>query len=194
MKKYILSFLVLTIAISVSAQCSQSQYGTDILYRGFENKVQVTGCKGDEVLVSEDCEIEKEGDHFIVKTKSSENPVLHILSDKGDTLNSESYKLKNVPTPTLFLSGVASGGPVNGSSGLLQVKYGAGIPIKASFQVTAWVFEFNNVSIKGAGTTLSKEAKSLLKSGSKGDEIKVIVTVLAEDGISRKTGGTWTLN
>lgn len=194
MKKYIFTLLVLTIAVSVSAQCSQSQYSTDILYRGFENKVQVKGCDGAVVLVSEDCEIEQKDDHFVVKTKSSGSPVLHILSEKGDTLNSKTYQLKNLPVPTLFLSGVASGGPVNRSSGLLQVKYDNEVPLKATFQVTSWELRFANAIIKGNGMKLNAEAKSLLKAGNTGDEVTIIVTVLAEDGISRKMGGTWTLN
>jgi hypothetical protein len=100
----------------------------------------------------------------------------------------------NLPTPTVFLNGAASGENANKSSGIVQVKYGAGIPIKEVFEVKMWELRMNDADVKGKGVQLNESAKVVLRSGNRGDNVTIIVTVLGSDGIARKVTGTWTLN
>lgn len=194
MNKYILILTSLIIGLSVSGQCLQSTMNTDILYRGFKNEIDLKDCKDVADIVSDVCTVEKLDGKFIVKTGKTNNAVLHVISSSGDTLNSKVYRCLNLPSPTVFLSGSESGGYANKSSGIVQVKYGAGIPLKESFKVTAWELRMNDATVKGSGFQLNENAKLVLRSGNKGDTITIIATVMANDGISRKIGGTWTLN
>ncbi|MFZ9028482.1 MAG: hypothetical protein ACO2Z9_05660 [Crocinitomicaceae bacterium] len=194
MNKYILILTSFIIGLSVSGQCLQSTMNTDILYRGFKNKIDLKDCKDVVTIVSNECSISKQDGDFIVKTGNSNSAVLHVLSSLGDTLNSKTYRVLNLPTPTVFLSGVASGQSANKGSGIVQVKYGAGIPIKESFEVKSWELRMNDAVVKGKGVQLNENAKVVLRSGSRGDTVTIITTVVCADSIARKIGGTWTLN
>ena len=52
----------------------------------------------------------------------------------------------------------------------------------------------NDAVVKGKGVQLNESAKVVLRSGDRGDNVTIILTVLGSDGIARKVTGTWTLN
>lgn len=195
MKKYLLLILVAFHWSGSNAQCSQSASGFDILYRGFENKVQLKGCDKNAELVSDDCTITSDKESYIVKLRESlKEVVLHVVAASGDTLNSKTYKCLNLPAPTMFLGAASSGSYADRSSKLIQVKYAQDVPLKSEFRITAWELEMNDAKLKGTGFELDENARIMLRMGKKGDIITIIATVLGTDGIARKIGGTWTLN
>lgn len=196
MKELSFTALMMIVSITAMSQCNQSTMSTDILYRGFKNKIDLKDCKDVANIVSNECSISKQDGKFIVKVKTGkyESALLHVLSSSGDTLNSKTYRVLNLPTPTVFLSGAASGQNANKGSGIVQVKYGAGIPIKESFEVKSWELRMNDAVVKGKGVQLNESAKVVLRSGNRGDNVTIIVTALGSDGIARKVTGTWTLN
>lgn len=194
MNKYLIFLAITGLQMDVIGQCNQSTMSTDILYRGYKNKIDLQDC-GDVVnIVSNECSISEKDGIFIAKTGKSKSAILHVLSSSGDTLNSKTYRVLNLPTPTVFLSGASSGQSANKGSGIVQVKYGAGIPIKESFEVKSWELRMNDAVVKGKGVQLNESAKVVLRSSNKGDNITIIVTALGSDGIARKVTGTWTLN
>ena len=194
MKKLSFTALMMIVSFTAFSQCYQSRMGKDILYRGYSNRIDLLDCDDVESIVSSDCSIHKKDGDFIVKTGKSQTAVLHVLSSTGDTLNSKTYRVLNLPTPTVFLSGAASGQSANKGSGIVQVKYGAGIPIKEIFEVKSWELRMNDAVVKGKGVQLNESAKVVLRSGNRGDNVTIIVTVLGSDGIARKVTGNWTLN
>lgn len=194
MKKLSFTALLIIVSFAATSQCAQSTMNTDILYRGFKNKIDLKDCAEGVTIVSNECFISQQDGDYIVKTGKSKSAVLHVLSPTGDTLNSKTYRILNLPVPTVFLSGAISGSQANRSAGIVRVKYDAGIPIKETFEVKSWELRMNDAVVKGKGVQLNESAKVVLRSGDRGDNVTIILTVLGSDGIARKVTGTWTLN
>ncbi len=194
MKKLSLMALIIGAQFTAQSQCSQSTMNTDILYRGYNNEIDLKDCQDVANIHSDECTVEKRDGKFIVKTRSSKSAVLHLLSSSGDTINSKTYRCLNLPVPTLYFNGVASGGRSGINTSILEVKYDVGTPLKDTFKVTHWELQINGVMIEGSGFELNEDAKSVLNSSKNGEDLTIIATVIGTDGISRKIGGSWTLN
>jgi len=170
----------------------------NILYRGYPNKVEVSG-SGYETITLSGSGVSKSGKGYIVKPGKGKSAVLTVTGRNKDgsskVLKSGKFRVSNLPDPTLYWGAAKSGKKGSKSSRLLQAKYSPEIPLKANFKVIKWTCYapgLKGAPPSGAGSNLGS-AGPLINAVKPGTGISFNATVRGPDGIARQIGGSWSL-
>lgn len=122
------------------------------LYRGFKNKVQATASGFDKtelqgtgltkIKTAEGWEVVPQG-----RSNTASLKVIGINSSTGErkVLKTVTYKVRNLPKPSVYWGASDENSPVSTSNKKLFVKYPPEIPLNANFSVISW-----ECSISGA--------------------------------------------
>lgn len=166
MIKVITTLLIITSAKVLFAQ-GIVQNQLSILYRGFENKVELGSVNGDSTLrlEGENVIIEKHLNYWIVKpVQGMRSAKLFAINKSGDTLNSTEFTIRSLPKLTLFFGRFESGEKItNFQERKLMVKMPFQCMIQPQTKINNWKIEIEGDElISGNGDFLFEDAISKL--------------------------------
>ncbi len=169
----------------------------NIMYRGYNNKVEVAvnnADSSDVVVECSGCEVKKSGSGYVVNpTGRSRELYLSVLVRQKDSLiaiKKIKYRVSNLPYPELYWGGSKNGTKANIRSKKLFAKYPPDIPLNATFKVLSWELQTKNDTITGSGSNLSSTQETLKKI-TVPSTVTFTAIVMGPDGIRRKKTGTW---
>lgn len=174
---------------------------SNILYRGYENKVKiaVNDTEGQIVsLVGNNCSVQalKTPYEFIVKPGNDKtvslSVVLTIVEGQETIVSTTEYRIKLLPDPSIFWGINKSGNQASLIDTTLEVRYIYEVPLESNFRILKWTMhsEFGNASGDGADLT---NARSVLNKVDRESTISMKVYVLSPDGITRMMSANWTV-
>jgi hypothetical protein len=167
-KNILFYFIVFVVPFSALGQGIIEFNEYNILYRDYENHLQIGSLNGDSnlLLKSNDCEIRKSSVDWIVKpTSTSKTVILFVLNSDDDTLSIESFRVNNLPTPEVCLGRYKNGDKLfSRETRKLYVKFPQGCQISKDFQIQKWAMRIEGYSkeITGTGDLLSSEAMKII--------------------------------
>ncbi|MFT5858432.1 MAG: gliding motility-associated protein GldM [Flavobacteriaceae bacterium] len=171
----------------------------NMLYRGYPNKVNATASGYPETsLGASGASVSSSGDGYIVKPVGRGKTATLTVSGrtpdgKSVQLKSMSFRCSNLPNPSLYWGGTASGGKASKSQTTLFAKYPPEIPLNAKFSVVNWECQVPGAMGRppaGPGSNISA-ASNLLRAARSGSQVSFICTVVGPDGIQRKLAGAY---
>lgn len=171
----------------------------NILYRGYENHLQIGSLNGDSnlLLKSNDCEIRKSSVDWIVKpTSTSKTVSLFVLNSLNDTLLIESFRVNNLPIPEVCLGRYKNGDKLfSRETRKLYVKLPEGCQISKDFQIQKWAMRIEGYSkeITGTGDLLSSEAMKMIALAPESSKMTLTVWYISNFGQSRFSSSTFSL-
>jgi hypothetical protein len=166
MKKLLVTTLFISTLKLFFAQAVY-QNTTSILYRGFENKVELGSVKGDSTLrlEGENVIIEKHLNYWIVNpVQQYKTATLFALNKSGDTLNKTEFTIRSLPKLTLYIGKFESGEKItNFQERKLIVKMPFQCMIQPETKINNWKIEIEGEElISGNGDFLFEDAISKL--------------------------------
>lgn len=173
----------------------------NVLYKGYENKVQGVASGYDETKLSGvGVTLVKSGAGYIGRVSGSLREATITVSGysnvtkKSVSLGSFKFRVMNLPPPSLFFGAAEDGNKASKSETRLFARY-SDSPLNATFQVLSWELNVAGAPrpAKGTGNTLNADGISLLKQAKPGSTISFMTMVKGPDGISRKKSGVFTL-
>jgi hypothetical protein len=176
-----------------------SNQDINTVYRGYNNEVvfgTVDGFDGYSLEVENGSLSEAEDGSYYILVPGPKHTCTVIFNDtvNNKELNRINFQVKSLPGPSLYWGARKSGSHVHGAPRKLTSLYDAGIPLNGRFTIKSMtVFIEGKKSISCDGNNLSDTALSAIKSV-KGGKVRIIVSAVGTDGISRKVGGTWLVN
>lgn len=172
----------------------------NVLYRGYKNLVNATASGFDQTDISvTNGSKSKSGEGWIVSPGRGATANITVIgrstaTGKSSNLKTSTFRVQNLPDPSLFWGGKKSGEKANKNSSLLQAQYGPGIPLKAQFTIIGWSFQSPQANRPQTGSGGNIGAVSTIIRASKpGQQVGFVCTVRGPDGKTRKIGGTWTI-
>ncbi|NRA10583.1 MAG: hypothetical protein HRT57_01350 [Crocinitomicaceae bacterium] len=171
----------------------------NVLYRGYPNKVEISGSGYETVSLSGTASISKVGKGYIVKPGKGRSATLSVTGKNKDgtskVLKTAKYRVSNLPDPTLYWGSAKSGAKGSKGSRLLRAKYPPEIPLKADFTLVSWTCYAPGLKGKpptGSGGNIGG-AGPLINALKAGSGISFTCKVRGPDGITRQIGGGWSL-
>lgn len=169
----------------------------NVLYRGYENKVNATASGYPETQLSGDnVTISKNGTGYIVKPKSGGSATLTVSGRTPDgkvvQLKRMNFKVRNLPKPTLYWGAAEDGGKAN-SSRVLIPKFTPDIVLNAQFKVIEWTCFSSMMKgppVKGKSSDLSA-LSGIYNNAPAGSFITIQARVVGPDNIIQNINGTW---
>ena len=171
----------------------------NVLYRGYDNKVQGTasGFPSDRVTLSgSGVTLSKKGEFYIAKPGSGREATISVNGKKedGSSVNLGSFKFRvlPLPKPTIYLGQVEDGSniPANvlRASNRLFAKYPPEVPLNVKFSITKWTMNLTGAprEVSGTGGALNSQASSMLKNAKKGNTVSFMCTVKMPDGSTKR--------
>ncbi len=174
----------------------------NVLYKGYENKIEGVASGYDETKLSGNgVSLTKSGKGYIgrvsgsIKTATINISGYNNVTKKTAALGSFTFRVKNLPPPSIYFGAVADGGKASKSETRIFAKYGDEIPLTANFTVLSWEMNVAGLSrpSKGTGNVLTPEAMGQLKQAKPGANVSFMTSVKGPDGIVRKKSGAFTL-
>jgi hypothetical protein len=113
------------------------------------------------------------------------------------TLFTDTYKVKPLPDPKVFLGGKADGESVNKAVTNIQVKYGSDITLTGvTFQVSSWKLTGSGRTANGSGSDIggNAEAAAIMKNSSGGKYVTLFVTFKKPDKTVKTISSTYKVN
>jgi hypothetical protein len=174
----------------------------NVLYIGYDNKVEAVASGYDQTLVSgQGVNLIKSGNGWIGKPSPGKTATITVqgkssVTNKTVSLGSFPFRVMRLPDPSLYWGAAKDGEKGSRSETRLFAKYPPEIPLNASFTIKSWELSIPGAPgapPKGTGNTLDGAAISLLKQAKPGAVIGFMTTVVGPDGIVRKKGGAFTL-
>jgi hypothetical protein len=173
----------------------------NVLYRGYPNKVMASG-SGFETYNLSGSNVSISGNPssgYVVKPGGGSSATMSITGRNADgtssVLKKGTYRVSNMPDPTLYWGAAKSGNKGSRSSRVLIAKYPPEVPLKANFKVTKWTCYapgLKGAPPSGAGGSISA-AGALINAVPPGTGLSFTCTVVGPDGIGRQVGGSWSL-
>ena len=162
------------------------------LYRGFENNVRATASGFDKTKLSgSNVSISQSSDGWVVKpTGRSRTAILKVVGINSSTgeqkvLKTLSYKVRNLPNPSIFWGGADENSRPNRRATRLFAKYPPEIPLNVEFKVISWECGAGpGAPIKGTSNDISA-ALSLIAQAPRGTLISFRCKVKFPDGSIR---------
>lgn len=174
----------------------------NVLYRGYENKVEGVASGYEETVLSGNgVTLSKAAKGYIGRTSGSGKTATITVSGRNSTtkktesLGTFTFRVSNLPPPNLYFGATEDGGKATKVETRLFAKYGPEIPLNVSFQVLSWELNVAGAPrpAKGSGNQLNADGTSLLKQAKPGSTISFMTTVKGPDGIVRKKSGNYTI-
>ena len=174
----------------------------NVLYIGYDNKIEAVASGYDQTLVSgQGVNLVKSGNGWIGKPAPGKTATITVqgkssVTNKTVSLGSFPFRVMRLPDPSLYWGAAKDGEKGSRSETRLFAKYPPEIPLNASFTIKSWELSIPGAPgapPKGTGNTLDGAAISLLKQAKPGAVIGFMTTVVGPDGIVRKKGGAFTL-
>ena len=171
--------------------------GYNLLYRTYDNIVDPTASGFPEtVLTGTNVTIQKSNGMYIVTPNGSARDATLVVSGKTSTgkivqLKRVNYKVSNLPKPTLYWGGSASGEPVTISNTSLIAKYGPEIPLNVKFDILSWDVQITGgAPQKGSGNSLVS-LTGYLKAAPKGSLVSIVCRVQTPKKLIMFVSGTY---
>lgn len=175
----------------------------NVLFRGFDNILEITtNDDGFEFSIETENVASIELDTlnknksalYIVKVKTGKVATFKFIK-KGETqvFQTASCQLSNFPDPPVHFGGVPSGGKTPRTANEISVKQLMKIRYKDSYQITKFSMFIADQELTSNNGELTDEMRKILDQSISGDEISFNCSVLADDGIMRLLGGTFTV-
>lgn len=180
------------------SQIAVETEGSNILYRGFNNKVIIGSTeKTYDSLVVENGSISSSttNGYYIIKPFRFNTCTLHALVFKEnsiDTIDSKVFIVYNLPKPSLWWGTSNTGEKAQLYSNAIFARYDASVPLNARFNILDWECVIGEKTYKDKGNTLTEDFLIKVRSLPEGETISIICTVGGPDGIARKLAGSWT--
>lgn len=174
----------------------------NVLYIGYDNKVEAVASGYDQTLVSgQGVNLIKSGNGWIGKPSPGKTATITVqgkssVTNKTVSLGSFPFRVMRLPDPSLYWGASKDGEKGSRAETRLFAKYPPEIPLNASFTIKSWELSIPGAPgapPKGTGNTLDAAATSLLKQARPGSVIGFMTTVVGPDGVIRKKGGAFTL-
>ncbi len=172
----------------------------NVLYRGYDNKIEATASGYPEAKVTgSGVSVTKSGAGYVGRVSGGGKEATISISgfnkatNKSVPLGSFKFRVRNLPPPSLFFGGAEDGGQASRAETKIFAKYGPEIPLNVSFQVLTWelVVAGAPITAKGTGSVLDAKGVALLKQAKPGSLITLQTTVRGPDGVSRKKSGSF---
>ena len=207
--KISLSLILFIFVLSSFAQGVLSIPSYNILYRGYDNKIQLAKANVNQDVVVRSTDVELmllDTIAAIYRARVSDLPrevKIYVLSKNlKDTLSINSFRVMNLPPPSLFFGDIIDGG--NGMlSTEISCKYPEShlIPTSITFEVVKYeiIAKGAETTCKGTGGVLSSESTMWLQNElekPREDEflaITILTTIKGPDGVNRKRAGIFYL-
>jgi hypothetical protein len=205
MKTLLLTLLVLlvaTFAFTQQPSAAIELIESNILYRGFENKVKIAVNETDGQtisLVGNNCTVKalKAPNEFIVKPGNDKITTLSVVltnSEGEETIVSTTeYRIKLLPDPDIYWGKIKSGNEATLSDDKLEIGYVYDCPLQSNFIVLKWKMYSDLGDVSGNGPNVTA-IRSVLENISEPTVISFTVHVLSPDGITRLMSATRTVN
>lgn len=174
----------------------------NVLYKGYPNVISAVASGYPEAKVNgQGVSLSKKGENYIGmvsgagKTASISISGYNKQTKKTVSLGTFTFKVKNLPPPSIYFGAVADGGKASKAETRIFAKYGEEIPLTANFTVVSWEMQVAGLSrpSKGTGNNLTAEAIGQLKQAKPGAMISFMTQVKGPDGILRKKSGNFTI-
>jgi len=172
----------------------------NVLYRGYDNKVEGVASGYDQtVLNGNGVSLTKSGNGYIGKPTGSGKTCTISISGKNSVTNktvqlgSYTFRVSNLPPPSLYFGAVSDGGTASKAETRLFAKYGPEIPLNVTFQVLKWELNVTGAPrpAKGTGNSIAGEGTALLKQAKPGSMISFMTEVKGPDGRVQKKSGNY---
>lgn len=173
----------------------------NILYRGYDNKVNATASGyATTVLTPSGASVTKSGEGYIVRPSAGRTATLTVSGKTSDgktvQLKKMTYRVANLPDPTMYWGSARNGSKGARSAGIVQAKYGDDIPLKATFQIIDWkcfAANMRGAPPSGRGNTLTQQARTLINAAPAGTAISFTARIKDPAGRIRNIAGSYTL-
>lgn len=183
--KLVLLYCLFSVSFTTYSQTVVGLPEMNILYRGYDNKVDFGSSLGDSSLTitGHGCEVKKVGEEWIVNvTGSGRVASLKVSDQEGNNLATHQFRVSNLPKPILNWR------PVNPDSNdlfrsILFASYTNGCPLKSNFRTRDWHITIGTNTYSGKGHFIGQEVEdAILNFPAFEFEVEVIATVADENG------------
>ncbi len=173
----------------------------NVLYKGYNNIVEGVASGYDQTILNGNgVTLSKSGNQYIGRVSGAGRTATISISGKNSVTNKTvslgtfTFRVMNLPPPTLFFGAVEDGGKASKAETRLFARY-ADSPLKAEFSVQTWELNVAGAPrpAKGTGNTLNADGISLMKQAKPGSTISFMTQVKGPDGILRKKSGVFTI-
>ncbi len=174
----------------------------NVLYRGYENKVQATASGFDKTSLSgSGLSIVRNGDGWTVKpngrSRTASLQVVGINSATGErkVLKTINFAVRNLPQPELFWGGVNENGHPSLSSSNLFAKFRPEVTLNAKFKVISWQCSVGNApgrAPRGTGNSFAS-AMPLIRQAPRGTTVSFRTMVRYPDGTTGRVNAVFKL-
>ncbi len=173
--------------------------GYNLLYRTYDNIVDPTASGFPEtVLTGSGVSITKSNGMYVVRPTGNSKEATLIVSGKTKDgkivqLKRVNYKVSNLPKPTLYWGGSASGEPGSIHNTSLIAKYGPEIPLNVKFDILSWEVQISGAAPqKGTGNSIAS-LKNFLKAAPKGSSVNIYTRVQTPQKLVLNVSGAYRL-
>jgi hypothetical protein len=192
-----MSVLVVTYS---TAQLVVENSTYNVLYHGYENIIQLGSDNGDttlRVLCGPGLTATALGKgKFKVLVSGSNSMSTLTMANNKNTLLTQTYKIKNLPTPELVWGSTASGNPVfDRSVERLSVRYPENVPLNGSFSIVSYTVSASGASktFSGAGSQLTRQTLEWIEQLPDGTSVTITSKYSSKDKVQRSIAGTFVL-
>ncbi len=173
-----------------------------VLYRNYKNKVQFaftnSGSKNLDVKC-ENCDtiyqVENNSFEYIIVPGKLREVKLLISNKKNKNVSENNiitFRVSNLPTPSVFFGTVSSGSTFGTIQRRLFVKYPPEIYLSTAFNIKNWEITIDDKIFKGEGNVLNEEVINYLKNIQKDSDINIKANYITT-GVEGTTFGRFTL-
>ena len=164
----------------------------NVLYRGYENKVEGVASGYDQTVLSgSNVELRKVAKGYIGFPGSGKTATITIsgknsVTNKTVSLGTFTFRVMNLPPAQVYFGQAGNGGSASKFETRLFTKYPPEIPLNVQFTTLSWEMEFMGRSVKGNGNQIDVAAQNLLKQARPGANVSFIVDYIGPDKVRRK--------
>ena len=173
----------------------------NVLYKGYNNIVEGVASGYDQTILNGNgVSLTKSGNGYIGRVSGAGRTATISISGKNSVTNKTvslgtfTFRVMNLPPPSLFFGAVEDGGKASKAETRLFARY-SDSPLKAEFTVQSWELNVAGAPrpAKGTGNQLNADGISLMRQAKPGSTISFMTQVKGPDGILRKKSGVFTI-
>ena len=173
----------------------------NILYRGYDNKVEATASGYDKTILSASgASVSGSGPYIVKPTGRGRDAYLTVsgkntATGKTASLKKVKYRVLRLPNPEIFWGNAMSGDKADKRAPRLFAKYPPEIPLKANWRIVDWSVQVPGAEGRppsGTGSNISS-ATRMIANAKKGQQVVFTCGVIGPDGVKRKRAGSFTI-